>query len=376
MIRKKSRILKSALAGFLVCAVLPMTGCQKSANTTEETYNISVIIKNTSSTYWKPVEKACNDIKAEFGDSVNITYTGPDEESAEKQIALIKEAISQKADAIVLAACDPDAEKEVLTSATDAGIHIITIDSDVNYEERKSYIGTMNVNAGESAARYAAELLNNEGNIGIIYHGNATTASQRCEGFTNQLSGKVPGTPPGFAAGAGSKQNNSLKQETTKNGDSAKTEETQKSKPQSYSEIKIVKQLDGESKPDVSKEQAMKLITEENVDLIFATNSKGTAGACEAVSELIENGTIKQGEVHVIGFDYFDIDGVSADVYLNKGILNATLVQNPYNMGYLGVRYAIDLAKGEPVPSLVDTGVVLVTTDNINDDDIQFLINN
>ena len=63
-------------------------------------------------------------------------------------------------------------------------------------------------------------------------------------------------------------------------------------------------------------------------------------------------------------------------MYLSQNILDATIIQNPYNMGYLGVSYAIDLAEGNPIPSLVDSGATTVTKDNINDDDVQFLINN
>ena len=59
---------------------------------------------------------------------------GPEEEDAEQQIAVINQAISQKVDVIVLAACDPESENEALASATAAGIPIITIDSDVTYE--------------------------------------------------------------------------------------------------------------------------------------------------------------------------------------------------------------------------------------------------
>ena len=134
--------------------------------------------------------------------------------------------------------------------------------------------------------------------------------------------------------------------------------------------------LDGESKWDVSKEQAIKLIKNDHVNLIFATNRKGAWGACEAVNELIESGDIKQGQVKVVGFDYFENEGKDAGMYLEKNILDTIIIQNPYNMGYLGVRYAVDIAKGNPIPSKVDTGAILVTQENINDADIQFLISN
>ena len=367
--KRKSGILKFALAGIMALSVMPFTGCQKSPESSEKTVNIAVIVKDINSTYWNPVWSACDDLQAEYGTTVNIMKMGPQEETAEAQIPIIQDAVNQKVDAIVLAACDPESENEVLASATAAGIPIITIDSDVTYEGRVSYIGTMNKNAGEAAARRAAELLNNEGTVGVIYHGAASTATERREGFLDQMEGKVE-APPEMAAGSGSKQNNSLPEGTDADGNPVQTEEAT-TEAVSYSGIKIAEVLDGESDWSKSKEQAVKLINEDHVDLIFATNRKGAWGACEAISELG-----KQGEVYVVGFDYFENDGKSAEMYLSKNILNTTLIQNPYNMGYLGVRYAVDVANGTPIPSLVDTGVVQVTADNINDDDVQFLINN
>ncbi|MBE6875759.1 MAG: hypothetical protein E7496_03395 [Ruminococcus sp.] len=378
--RKKSRIVKAVVAGILAVSMMPLTGCGQSQSTDTETVDVAVIVKTMNSDYWNPVWKACDNLQEEFGDEVNIIRMGPEEEDAEQQIAVINQAISQKVDVIVLAACDPESENEALASATAAGIPIITIDSDVTYEGKASYVGTLNKNAGEGAARTAATLLNNEGTIGIIYHGSASTAIERRDGFINQLSGNVQ-KPQEMAAGASSKQNNSLPAETETDADGniieAETETAQTSDEfASYANIKIAEVLDGESNWDVSKEQALKLIKEDHVDLIFATNRKGAWGACEAVSDLIADGTIQPGEVHIVGFDYFENEGKSADMYLSQNILDATIIQNPYNMGYLGVSYAIDLAHGDPIPSLVDSGATTVTKDNINNDDVQFLINN
>ena len=386
MKKNNKRILRIVTAGILALAMMPMSGCHHEPQQPDRIFNITVIVKDLNSTYWNPVQQACEDLKEEYGDAVNIIFTGPDEESAEKQIPVIEKAIADKVDAIVLAACDPDAENETLAKATAAGIPIITIDSDVTYEGKASYVGTMNETAGKSAARYAADLLDNEGTIGIIYHGSASTASERRDGFLEQIqSGSAPEQE--LAAGAGAKQNNSLpvpaedaELETLEDG----TPVTPPAQPIPaeevpaglYSNIKIAEVLDGESDWSVSKDQAMKLIQEDHVDLIFATNRKGVWGACEAVNDLISSGELQQGQVKIVGFDYFENDGRDAGMYLSKDILNTTIIQNPYNMGYLGVRYAVELANGSPIPTKVDTGAILVTKDNINDADIQFLISN
>ena len=74
--------------------------------------------------------------------------------------------------------------------------------------------------------------------------------------------------------------------------------------------------------------------------------------------------------VQVVGFD------CPAEVikYIDNGVLDGTMVQNPYNMGYLGVRYANKMLNGESITSLLDTGAVLVNKDNFSDDNIQLLV--
>jgi len=100
--------------------------------------------------------------------------------------------------------------------------------------------------------------------------------------------------------------------------------------------------------------------------LIFGTNETATLGVCDAVKE-----KGKGNEVSVIGFD------CSKEVqdYMADDIIDGTIVQNPYNMGYLGVRNAQKFLDGDFVPNEIDTGVTLVNKENIKDEKIKFLIN-
>ncbi len=379
MKRKKSW-LRAVTAGVLALSMLPMTGCQSGGEDStadsgsgEGAIDVAVIVKSMASTYWNSVWDACNDLEKEFGSEVNIIRLGPNEEKTELQQQEIEKAISQGVDAIVLAACDPEAENDTLQKAADANIKIVTIDSDVNFDGRSCYLGTDNIRAAEAAAQYSADILGGEGKIGIIYHGDATTATDRRETFEDYLSGESSGVED-MPAGAGSKQNNSVTEETDAEGNPVAVETAAEEEVVSYDGIKVVNQLDGQSDWEASKEAAKKLILEDQVDLIFGTNSKGAWGACVAIQELLDEGKISEGQVHVVGFDYFSNDGTDAGDYFANGILDATLVQNPYNMGYMGVRYAMDLVNGQPVTSVVDTGVTVVTPENLDSEDVQFLI--
>jgi ribose transport system substrate-binding protein len=54
--------------------------------------------------------------------------------------------------------------------------------------------------------------------------------------------------------------------------------------------------------------------------------------------------------------------------------LHGIVVQNPFNMGYLGVRTMVDYLQGKEVAKRIDTGVTMVTPDNLDAPEIQVLL--
>ena len=60
---------------------------------------------------------------------------------------------------------------------------------------------------------------------------------------------------------------------------------------------------------------------------------------------------------------------------LERGELKGFVVQNPVNMGYLSVKTMVDHLRGQAVPATLDTGVSLVTLDNLKDPAVQAVIN-
>jgi ribose transport system substrate-binding protein len=77
------------------------------------------------------------------------------------------------------------------------------------------------------------------------------------------------------------------------------------------------------------------------------------------------------GKVHFIGFDSSPklVDAMA------KGYLDATVVQDPIKMGYLGVKAMVDRLAGKPVEKRIDTGATLITRDAISSPDAQALLN-
>ena len=60
----------------------------------------------------------------------------------------------------------------------------------------------------------------------------------------------------------------------------------------------------------------------------------------------------------------FDDDQQELD-FLAEGVIKALIIQDPYNMGYLGCATAVKALSGEDVPSFVDTGVVVTRAEDL-----------
>ena len=102
---------------------------------------------------------------------------------------------------------------------------------------------------------------------------------------------------------------------------------------------------------------------------VFASNPIIAQGAAEAVSESKTN---KTGDtINLVGFDWDD----QLVKLLQDGTIAALVVQDPFRMGYDGVKTALAASKGEQVPAHIDTGVSLITKANMNSTRSQELLN-
>ena len=95
---------------------------------------------------------------------------------------------------------------------------------------------------------------------------------------------------------------------------------------------------------------------------VFTGEEKTGAGVARQL-ELSE----KAGTVKMVAFDASEqlIQG------LQKGTVDALIVQQPYQMGYLGVEFAMKVINGETIPKFVETPIMVVTKDNFNDPEVQ-----
>jgi len=366
---------KLVVLGVILALATNLVGCNKDAVTADDRsdYTVTVICKSQDS-YWDAVKNGVADAESETG--IHTVYMAPDTEDVDKQIELINKAVGDKTDALLIAPVTEDGLNDALQNAVSSGVMVFTIDSNVSFEGVESSIGTNNSAAAYIAGRYALENIqdSDKNTIGIISHSlESQTAIERYEGFKDQLEALEGGkdlsditTQLSNEKASGDTDSVDEDSEVT-DRDNEVTDDVL----DATTGITVLDAVDCGGDIDKSKESAIELIkNNEDIGVIYATNQPGTIGVCEAVDELVKSGDIEIGEVKVIGFDYFD----GADAYLNNGVLQGVIVQNPYNMGYLGVRYAIQALDGEGISHELDTGVTLVTKDNLNDANVQFLI--
>ena len=374
---RRKRIISSMALCAVSLSTLMTTGCGKSS---DDRYTIAVITKQNIS-FWEDVkdgaEKAGDelDVKIIYNEGSDKDYPLGDNDFA-TQIEYIDYAIKEGVDAIVLAPNDTDKLNEALERAADSGIHIININSRASFGGVRSCISSSDMDGGAVAARHAADAVLGspdirngmaamkssrdvdvnkiksgikklgEGTVAIIGH-TAATADTRIAGFKTQSVTQI------------------ASQMAADGFDITKLGMTQEDAAGLFQNFFV----DAEKRcatVDESYEEAKKLLTAHpKMICIFTTNTNTTLGACKAVEELG-----LQDQVYIIGFN---ADPAELD-YLKTGVLDGTVVQNPYNMGFFGVSYAVRAIEDSGVPYALDTGVTYVTADDLDKDSIKLLL--
>ena len=316
--RQWKKLLWSLLG--ILFAVLCLGGCEqaKQTDTLSDQKEIAVICKGEQHQFWQTVKAGAEEAGEELG--VAVTFEAPtDESQIDAQIEMVEKAIEKKVDAILLAPLDTDKLNHVIDKASAEGIPVLTFDSDVTTDTRVATIGTDNITGGAIAARNAVEQIGTEGKVAVIVHvKGAQTAIEREKGFVDEIS--------------------------------------------KHKGIEIVGTEFCNGDPELAKEQASEFIRNHpDLKCIYATNEGSALGAAQAVQD---------SGITLIGFDSSD-DEIR---YLEDGWIQGMMVQNPYNMGYLGIRNIYKAMQGKKLEEKIDTGITYVDRNNVQDEDIQWLL--
>ncbi len=261
--------------------------------------------------FWDVVDKGIDEAAKEFG--IQVKLSGPRyEKEVNKQIKIMDQVIDLHPPLIILAASDYKRLVPSVERAHKLGIPVVTIDSGVDSSLPVSFIATDNKAAGIKAGREMHRLLDARKlkKVAIVSHIKGTaTAIDREAGVREGLK-DTPVTGTWFC--------------------------------------------------DVEQEKAyritLELIKDPALGGIIALNEVATLGVAQAIEE-----KKLQNKIIVVGFD----NAIKELSLLEAGVIKATVVQQPYNMGYLAVKTAVEYLKGEKVAPFIDTGSILITKDNM-----------
>ncbi|MEQ8966944.1 MAG: ABC transporter substrate-binding protein [Azospirillaceae bacterium] len=296
------------------------------AGTAAAQETIAVVVKDTTSPFWQTVMAGACEAGRDLGVTVNVT--GPQSEAdIAAQISTVENAVSTGADALVLAPTSFDGLGPAVDEAAES-MPVFLIDSKANSEAYTSLLATDNILGG----RLGGEALGNaieakhgsaSGTVGIISYGpGVSTLDERIQGFKE-----------GLAA---------------------------------FPDLEIVTERVGDFQTTTALNDTSDVLTAfPDITGLFADALFTGLGAGQALSE-----SGKAGETLLVSFDASD----TLEQFIRDGVAQALIVQDPYRMGYGGVENALEALAGEDIPDFIDTGVMVITPDNVDTDEAQALL--
>jgi ribose transport system substrate-binding protein len=329
--------MRKLFALILVACVLALaTACQArepdvspEAGEKQGPIEIAVVPKALGFDFWEKVRLGAECATSQY-EEVDMQWDGVNQETdIIGQNDLLTNYITQGVDGLVFAATDAKVLYQVTDLALSQGIPVVNIDSGTEPQPSEvPVMATDNVTAAENVPNLLSEELFEKGKNGgqvafIPFQPGTGTNDQRIEGFTTGL----PDHP----------------------------------------ELELVAEQSSQSDYVLGLQVTENILTANaGLDAIFAANEPGVLGAVEALRR-----PGYDGEIVVVGWD-----GSPAEVdALREGVINALVVQNPFQMGYQGVDAVIrKIRYGEDTGSQ-DTGVTLVTGENVDDPEVQAVLN-
>jgi rhamnose transport system substrate-binding protein len=290
-LKLKTTLLVLAAAGVLA----GLAGC--GAKKPEKT-RIAMVVKNLGNGFFDAAHAGADEAAKQLG-NVEVIYTGPTTPSAEGQIDIINSLISQKVDAIVISANDPNALVPIAKKAMQRGIKVVSFDSGIAPEGRQMQLNPSNAALiGEKQVRMAADAVGGAGEIAI-------------------LSASAQATNQNIWIGVMKKA---------------------LEKPE-YAKLRLVATVYGDDQSDKSYREAIGLLrSHPQLKAIIAPTTVGIVAASKAVADehLV-------GKVHVTGL------GLPSEMagHVKSGAVKEFAIWNPIDLGYAATYAADQFVKGK-----------------------------
>lgn len=262
-------------------------------------YHFILIPEEMDNPYWRLVEDGAKVAGAKA--DVAVEYKGPAQANVEEHISAIDTAIATKVDGIITQGTVNPEMTAVINEAIQKGIPVITLDSDDPDSRRTAYIGTNNFKAGYQAGEALIKATHGEAEVGVVT-GNfsSTNEKQRVAGFEEAVS-KAP-------------------------------------------DVHIVDVEESYiTRVQAAEKTYNMLIKYPKINAFFGTSALDGTGISAIIGQLD-----RKKDTYIIAFDALK----ETQTLIKKGSIDATVSQEPYQMGYQSVMMMLDILKGKQVKPL------------------------
>ncbi|MED3622607.1 sugar-binding protein [Neobacillus thermocopriae] len=268
----------------------------------DDRYHFVLIPEELDNDYWRLVEEGARAAAKKY--DVLLEYTGPRQANFDDHLKTIEMSAAAKVDGIMTQGLSDEQFSPLINRIVEKGIPVITVDTDAANSKRLAYIGTDNYYSGFLAGKALIADTNGQANVAIITGSfNKNHQRQRVQGFKDAI--------------------------------------------QSEKGIRIVAIEESQISRVRAFEKAYQILQEHpEVTAFFGTSALDGIGVAEVVEKFN-----KQKQIYIIGFDLLK----ETQKYIRKGTIQATVVQEPFEMGYRAVKMMIDLREGKKVPSTIHT---------------------
>ncbi|NRD77789.1 sugar-binding protein [Bacillus sp. BRMEA1] len=264
-------------------------------------YHLVLVPEELDNEYWRLVEKGAQAAAKKYG--VLLEYVGPKQANIDVHLKTIEMAAASKVDGIMTQGLD-DQFTPLINRIVEQGIPVVTVDTDTVNSKRLAYIGTDNYYSGYLAGKAMIADTKGKANVAII------TGSF----YKNHQQERVKGFE-----------------------DAVKSEKG----------IHIIDVEESEISRVRAAEKTYQILQNHpNVNAFFGTSALDGVGIAQVVEQYK-----KPGQIYIISFDTLP----ETLEYIRKGTIQATVVQEPYQMGYGAVKIMIDIINRKKVPSVVHT---------------------
>lgn len=273
----------------------------------EDKQTIDIVLKNSSSDYWKYMKAGMTKGYANFGANGKIFIPAKDDKDQKK---ILQKVLKQKPSALIVSLTNPRAAEPLLNKYKNEHIPVLLVDTKSNWSGQTSFIGTENMTLGQKAGELLTSMLQPGDKVALISQQvNNTVNSDRIDGARMILT----------AAG-----------------------------------IDIVaEKLTQEDQYDAAS--IMDRILQKYPDLkgVYAVND-------ELALSVLNYAKAKGVNLPVIGSD----GSIEMINDVENGKLDGTIAQNPYDIGYLSIENALKAIKGQPGEKVNYSSIDIITKDN------------